>query len=102
VRKTIATLGMAALALAGTARAGEQRAGEQKEDGSSMVARAMAVAEIDFELRLARLGLAGSSLLSEARKAQEQEGPVVQPESTTAGAPGEAPPTAPAAAEPTR
>ena len=102
MQKTIATLGMAALALAGTARAGEQRAGEPREDRTSMVARAMAVAEIDFELRLTQLGLAGSSLLSETRKAQELEVPVVQPAATTAGAPVEATPAVPATSEPTR
>ncbi len=66
MRKTIATLGVAALSLAGTAWAGEK-----VESRESMVARAMAVAEIDFELHLAQLGLVGSSLLSERRETPE-------------------------------
>jgi hypothetical protein len=67
VRKTIALLGVAALTLAGTAWAGEK-----DQSRESMVARAMAVAEIDFELHLAQLGLAGSSLLSERRESSDE------------------------------
>jgi hypothetical protein len=61
VRNLVATVSMAALAVAGTAVAGEQK----KSDKDAKVARAMAVAEIDFELHRAQLGLVGSSLLSE-------------------------------------
>jgi len=80
---------VAVLVLAGTAQASEKR-----EDQHSMVARAMAVAEIDFELHLAQLGLVGSSLLSEERKAEESAVSAEKPASTTAAAP-----TTPAAAE---
>ena len=61
MRNLVATVSMAALAVTGTAVAGEQKT----SDKDAKVARAMAVAEIDFELHRAQLGLVGSSLLSE-------------------------------------
>ncbi len=64
MRNVTLTLSMAALAVAGTAVAGEK-----KSDQDAKVARAMAVAEIDFDLHRAQLGLLGSSLLSEGQKA---------------------------------
>ena len=62
MRNVIATLSMAALAVAGTAAAGDK-----KQERDAKIARAMAVAEVDFELHRAQLGLIGSSLLSEHR-----------------------------------
>jgi hypothetical protein len=57
VRKAMTILSVMALGVAGTAWAEET-----KGDRESKVARAMAVAEIDFDLHRARLGLVGSSL----------------------------------------
>jgi hypothetical protein len=53
-------LTVTALGLAGTAWAGEK-----KDAREARVARAMAVAQVDFDLYRAQLGLSGSSLLSE-------------------------------------
>ncbi|HEY7515680.1 MAG TPA: hypothetical protein VIC87_14435 [Vicinamibacteria bacterium] len=68
MRKAMTILTVTALGLAGTAWAGEK-----KDAREARVARAMAVAQIDFELYRAQLGLSGSSLLSE-RKADVETG----------------------------
>ena len=60
MRKAMTMLGVLALGAAVSARAEEK-----KGDRSSNVARAMAVAQIDFDLHRAQLGLVGSSLPSE-------------------------------------
>lgn len=62
--RNVAILSLAALALAGTVSAApnkEQRKREQK------LARVMALAEADFDLRRAELGLVGSTLGSKSQ-----------------------------------
>ncbi len=60
MRKAMTILGV--LALGGAISA---RAEEKKQDRGSKLARAMAVAQIDFDLHRAQLGFVGSSLASE-------------------------------------
>ena len=60
----VATLGLVSLALAGSVTTEAK-----KTDQDTKIARAMAVAEADFELHRAQLGLLGSSALSEHRAA---------------------------------
>jgi hypothetical protein len=96
VRNVTLTLSMAALAVAGTAVAGGQKCEQEAK-----VARAMAVAEVDFELHRAQLGLVGSSLLSEGHKpAPAGTAPAAKPEPYRIAAPAERPATPVAASEP--
>ena len=94
MRNLVATLSLATLALAGSASAGEKKAEQEAK-----VARAMAVAEFDFELHRAQLGLLGSSLLSEANKPREtRTSPLEKSEYGPARAPAE--PVTASAADP--
>jgi hypothetical protein len=95
VRKAI--LSVVALGLAGAAWAGEK-----KDDKDSKVARAMAVAQIDFDLHRANLGLIGSSLLSERPAKPETARPAVvaKPEAEATAVPMEAPVVPAAIVEP--
>jgi hypothetical protein len=73
VRKAMTILSVVALGLAGTAWAGEKK--DDKESKDSKVARAMAVAQIDFDLHRAQLGLIGSTLMSEGHAKPEKARP---------------------------
>jgi hypothetical protein len=86
VRNLVAMFSLATLALAGSASAGENKSGQDAK-----VARAMAVAEIDFELHRAQLGLIGSSLSGKANKPSETPtSPLEKSECGPASAPAEA------------
>jgi len=95
VRKVVAILSLAALALAGTASAGpnkEQRKQEQK------LARVMALAEADFAMRRAELGLVGSTLGSESQ-AFDAQGRLVPLKAEALGAPATPVAASPAAGD---
>ena len=97
MRKAMTILSVVALGLAGTAWAGEK-----KDSKDSKVERAMAVAQIDFDLHRARLGPVGSTLLSEGHAKPETARPpvVAKPQAEVTAVPVEAPAVPPAIAEP--
>jgi hypothetical protein len=100
VRKAMTILSVVALGLASSAWAGEKK--DDKDSKDSKVARAMAVAQIDFDLHRAQLGPVGSTLLSEGHAKPETARPAVvaKPPADVTAAPVEAPAVPPAIAEP--